>query len=41
MYIGSGVAIYFTVEWTTDCPSVESKLDVDEGKSYHTSHILL
>lgn len=31
MYIGSGVAIYFTVDWVTDCPSVESKNDVNEG----------
>ena len=34
MYIGSGVAIYFTVDWTTDCPSVESSSDVAEG-DYH------
>ena len=33
MYIGSGVAIYFTVDWITECPSVESISDVDEG--YH------
>ena len=31
IYIGSGVAIYFTVDWTTECPSVESRNDVDEG----------
>ena len=29
MYIGSGVAIYFTVDWTTDCPSVENRNDND------------
>ena len=29
MYIGSGIAIYFTVDWTTDCPSVESRNDND------------
>jgi len=34
MYVGSGVAIYFTVDWVTDCPSVEKREDVDDGKSY-------
>ena len=33
MYIGSGIAIYFTVDWITECPSVERIADVDEG--YH------
>lgn len=37
MYIGSGVAIYFTVDWITQCPSVENRDDVDEG-GYHTTH---
>jgi len=32
IYVGSGVAIYFTVDWVTECPSVEKRDDVDDGK---------
>ena len=32
IYVGSGVAIYFTVDWVTECPSVEKREDVDDGK---------
>ena len=39
MYIGSGVAIYFTVDWTTECPSVESRDDVDEGTLHSIHHV--
>jgi len=32
IYAGSGVAIYFTVDWVTECPSVEKRDNVDDGK---------